>query len=416
MQVAVKHGQMSRVQTLFAPISAPGQRQRRKSRVASDHLRMLFVTCTPSDPRTQERLRLLSMRLRTSGHAILVCIPRGTLRPEDAAEADDAGVEYIFLRQHAGAFTSALGSWASLLKRFRPNLVHLSADMPPSFALRLAAITQSRARRRVSVLVEIDARIAHMMTDASAASGRNAETRQWVELYRRATQLLCSDDQTLLWCRKILDIPAFRLSLAKHGSLTVGEGQGQPRVLVAELQKSSAHPDRSALVESLIPLLFGSDPLQVVAPVSMRRHLERSLANASSEIRGRLTYTKRFASWLSYLNESSAVIGTIGDPVAGRGIGAARACGAPTIVVLPPEGAQPPTRVDTPSDIDGIDGIHVVHKGRPQELIGALQLIEANRHAIKWPEHASAPLSDIAAEVEQLRRIYEGVHLRERKQ
>ncbi|MGZ6391347.1 MAG: hypothetical protein ACXWQZ_19080 [Ktedonobacterales bacterium] len=344
----------------------------------------------------------------------MVCIPSGTLRPEDAAEADDAGVEYIFLRQHAGAFTSALGSWASLLKRFRPNLVHLSADLPPSFALRLAAITQSRARRQIPVLVEIDARIARMMTDASAASGRNAETRQWTELYRRrTTQLLCSDEQTLLWCRKILDIPAFRLSLAKHGGLTVGEGQGQPKVLVAELQKSSSHPDRSALVECLLPLLLSSDPLQVIAPVSMRHHLERSLANASSEIRDRLTYTKSFAHWLSYLDHSRAVLGIIGDPASGRGIGAARASGIPAIVVVPPEDAQLPAHLDA---VGGIDHIHVVHKGCPQELIGALQLIEANRHATMWPEHASASLGDIEAEVEQLRRIYEGVHLRERKQ
>ncbi|HEX8034450.1 MAG TPA: glycosyltransferase [Ktedonobacterales bacterium] len=405
---------MSRVQTRPVPFTTPEQRGQTKDRVASDHLRILFVTCTPSDLRTQERLRLLSRSLREDGHAILACVPRGTLSPEDAAEADGAGVEYIFLRQHAGAFTSALGSWATLLKRFRPNLVHLSADLPPSFALRLATITQLRARRRIPVLVEIDARIARMMTDASTASGWNAETRQRTTLYRkRATQLLCSDDQTLLWCTKMLDIPAFRLSLTKHGSLTVGEGQGQPKVLVTEQQKSSSQPDVAALVELLLPLLLGSDPLQIIVPVSMRRHLERSLANASSEVRGRLAYTKSFADWLSYLGDSRAVLGVINDPVSGRAIGAARACGVPVILVMPHGSAQPPVHVDT---TNGIDGILFVHKGHPQELIGALRFIEANRHAIMWPEHPSASLRDIEAEVEHLRRIYEGVHLRERKQ
>jgi hypothetical protein len=185
------------------------------------NVRVLLVTWSPSESRTQQRLQQLSASLRSANHSIVVCVPPDSLSLAHAAEADKAGVEYIFVRPHRSAVTFALGSWVPLLWRFRPHLIHLCPDLPPAFALKLAVSAHRWLRPPIPVLVETGTRITQAMNGATKASWRDAESSPWAKLGgQEALQLLCPDLETLSWYQKTLGIPAYRLSLL---------GRGQPR-------------------------------------------------------------------------------------------------------------------------------------------------------------------------------------------
>jgi hypothetical protein len=180
-------------------------------------LRILLITWSPSEPRTQQRLQLLSASLRSANHTIVVCVPPDSLSLTHATEADDARVEYIFLRQHSSAFTFVLGSWITLLRRFRPNLIHVCPDLPSSLALKLADSARRRLHPPIPVLVETYSRMTHAINGAAKARGWNTDLSLWAKLYgKEATQLLCPDQETLWWYQEKLGIPAYRLSLLRR--------------------------------------------------------------------------------------------------------------------------------------------------------------------------------------------------------
>ncbi|MGO8947354.1 MAG: hypothetical protein ACLQUY_06780 [Ktedonobacterales bacterium] len=388
------------------PMSTPTRRSH-GPRVghSKDHLRLLLVTWSPSDPRMQKRLRLLSASLRSAGHSIIVCVPPDALSPRHAAEADNAGVEYIFVRQQRNAFTFALGSWSTLLRRFRPNVIHLCPDVPPRLALKLAASAQTRLHPPIPVLVETHSQVTHVMTDASKASVRHGESSLWTKLYRRPeTQLVCPDPQTLWWYREMLQIPAYRLSLIGRRYTPAGEGGNGGRIgsslLVAnqpQTSKISASSDGATLLRLLVPLLAGRDSLPVIAYSNLRRHLQPLLANQSNEVPNSVTYVKCFADWLSCLGDARAVVGAIPSSDMWREIGAAQACDVPVVLVTDAE--------DSP-EVQCADGIHLIHSDHFTQVVKALGLVEED-------DGAAASVRDTEAEVECLFRIYQGVHLRE---
>jgi hypothetical protein len=390
-------------------------RRREKAHAASAQLRLLLVTCDPSHPRTQERLSVLSTMLRSAGHTMLVGVPRGSLSPEHADEADDSGVEYIFIPQHYRAFASALGGWRTVLRRFHPNLMHLSADVPPSLALRLATSAQTKASPRISVLVEADARTAQLTAERARARARNREAQKWMTLgLRRATQIVCSDSQTLRWCRETLHLHAFRLSPIGRPEPRVPGGRIGTVLLIAGARESSDHSGTPSLPQMLLTLLLSRDALRVIAHASMRHDLEGPLTGLQGgmarSISGRIAYVNSFSDWLSCLDDDCVVVGELDDPDRHREIGAAQACDIPTILVAEGELTQ-----KTPHR----HGVHLVRRGQLHELVEALRLIEdsiedGDRTRV-GAGHTSASIerAETAAEVERLYRIYEGVHVRE---
>src|SRR5579862_4835164 len=99
--------QMSELQEPFEPIATPAKNAREQiARYSPVHLCVLLVTCSPSEGWEQARLRALSAHLRMMGHRIVVCVPPGSLGPSHAADADGAGIEYVFIQHRPGIFAS----------------------------------------------------------------------------------------------------------------------------------------------------------------------------------------------------------------------------------------------------------------------------------------------------------------------
>lgn len=234
----------------------------------SDRLRILLVTCAPSEPHVQARIKRVCAHPHYAGHTILVCVPPHSLSLEHATEANDAGVDYVFIQQGAGALLSPLGSWATLLRRFRPHAIHLFPDVAPSLARKLAASARTRQRPPIPVLVEADARAIQAV--AGGVNANTTETRHWLALCRQpATRLICHDSHALQWCQERLSLPAARLFLllgdAENGAGTRHpdsvhrvhvdylEDEGEPHRLAADVggPGSALLADRDEEVKSL---------------------------------------------------------------------------------------------------------------------------------------------------------------------
>jgi hypothetical protein len=314
---------------------------------------------------------------------MLVCIPNESLSPEHAEQADETGIEYLFMfkQRHKEAVVSR-HSWHTLLRRFHPSIIHICPDVPLSVGARVARLGTTHG---IPVLMETPALNANNMGEMSTA---DAEwQRRAKPHYRWASQLACPDLQTLAWYREMLRFPAYRLSLVgpkptPMDSHRRSEVPGEKVLLVANRKQARAMSETHSLARLISRLLVEQPTLRVAAYSSFRRHLEGSPSGVPSEVANRLTYVKKFADWLSILVNATAVIGAGGESGVWREIGAAEAGDVPAILAT---------------------GDHL---DDPRAALEVLSLLET--------EHSMSDSAwDLDAEASCLLAIYDGVYLRE---
>jgi hypothetical protein len=239
-------------------------------------------------------------------------VPEGSLSPELASEADGSGVEYVFTAKPDGMSTASVASWRLILRRFHPNHLYLSADIPPTFAFTLAASAQSELRGRVAVLVQADRRILQFVSASLRAATIPAAAYGRAVPAARPDQILRLDARTMRWCRDTFGLHAARVSCLARSDVDRRE---EPQETVMLVAGANAESDQLAptVPPTLLALLLCPATLLVVAYASMHPDLEGLLTSLGGEATERVpatvSYVRRLPDWLACLDEAVLALG-----------------------------------------------------------------------------------------------------------
>jgi hypothetical protein len=355
-------------------------------------LRVLFATQRPSHHMTNQRLRALSVRLRGEGHAFLAAVPIGSLLAEDAARAEEDGIEYVFAVPRTASRT-ALSGWRLLLRRFQANVIHIDADVPPQTALALARATKRAERGGPVVLLEESA-----SDGAPGALSARERERLGRQISAYVTQVICSDQLDEESRPTMGRGPVTMLQPPRY---TDGDSRRMPTVAIIHDARSES--GALAALQSLLPLLIARDSLRVVVRANEPQRLRQTLAPWPDEVRQRVLMAASFAEWLAQTATASCACVSPVGPWPQQALGAVLALGVPLIA---------PEEVLAGLGQAASAGSVPIHQNHPEALPRAVSaLISAGEEASHWEPIASAP-GDVEAEARRLMSIYAGAWLR----
>jgi hypothetical protein len=280
-------------------------------------VRVLYVTFAPSRDPSRARLRALAVRARSEGMLLLVAVTPGSLLSDDASEADDFGIEYVF---GTGGRSTALAEslrWRHLLARFRPDLVHVAPDVATRSASIICRVAHGIG---VCVAVELDSAPA---LDSRARSRRRASGER--DVFRYATQLICSDSVTAKRWTLAHHVPAARFSILAP-RLFDAAGERTRIVAICEV----TNRESVAFVLRLIaPLMIARPDIRV--SFSARAAAQVALAQLPRDVHARIDVAERATDW------REALVGAVCAVVSHEGripieqVGGALAVGVPVI-------------------------------------------------------------------------------------
>ncbi|HEV7127498.1 MAG TPA: hypothetical protein VGN32_08645 [Ktedonobacterales bacterium] len=144
-------------------------------------LRVLYVTSAPDTPYMQGWLRALATTLADAGHALLAACPDGSLSGDALAEDMTGQPAYVYATIGRWDDVGGWLHWMTLVRRYRPDSVHLAPDLDLGTATRLALAT--RLMRPVTLAAE--ARQAAVQP--RAPQRESGPQGQWVDSHRPLT-------------------------------------------------------------------------------------------------------------------------------------------------------------------------------------------------------------------------------------